>query len=103
MATPPKVDIVNAPDCRSDYANSTMCTFTFWDFCLTFGSFEASLPDKLTITNFQKMQLSPTQAKALLGVLGSVVANYEKAFGAIATLPGPAATDPYLGSTAAVQ
>jgi hypothetical protein len=53
-------------------------------------------------TNFPTMVMSPTQAKALLGILTMMIQNYEKTWGTIATLPAQAA-DPYAGSTAALQ
>jgi hypothetical protein len=98
----PKVDIVTAPDCRTDYTNNTTCNITFWDFILIFGRMEQTEPGKFTVTNFQKITMSPQMAKASLGILTKMVESYEQLWGTIGTLPTES-IDTYRGATAAVQ
>ena len=36
--TPPKIQLINTPDYRENYANSVQVRVNLWDFLLMFGS-----------------------------------------------------------------
>ena len=74
-------------DYRDSYANSVQVRMSVWDFQLIFGTMHPQAADEVTVRNFQGVYLSPQQAKALLGVLGENVQQYERAFGQIALEP----------------
>ena len=97
MTQPPatKIQIVNTPEYRENYANSVQVRANLWDFFLTFGRVNQTAPDSVTIHNFQGVFISPQQAKALLNVLRENVTQYETAFGEIRLEPQ--------GGTAIVQ
>jgi len=80
---PPKIELVNAPEYRENYANSVQIRVNLWDFFLMFGLVNQTSPENVAITNFQGIYLSPQQAKALLNVLQQNVSQYEGAFGEI--------------------
>ena len=83
----PKIQLVNTPDYRENYANSVQIRVNLWDFFLLFGRINQTAPDAVSIHNFQGVYLSPQQAKALLNVLQQNVTQYESAFGEIALEP----------------
>jgi flagellar protein FlaG len=85
MIQPPatKIQLVNTPEYRENYANSVQVRVNLWDFFLMFGRVNQTAPDQVTIHNFQGVYLSPQQAKALLNVLQQNVSQYETAFGEI--------------------
>ena len=83
----PKIQLVNTPDYRENYANSVQIRVNLWDFFLLFGRINQTAPDAVSIYNFQGVYLSPQQAKALLNVLQQNVTQYESAFGEIALEP----------------
>ena len=86
MSTAPKqpeIELQQLPEYREGYANSVQIRASVWDFLLTFGTMQQLAPDKLQINNFQGIYLSPQQAKALAGLLGQNIAQYESAFGEI--------------------
>lgn len=83
----PKIQLVNMPDYRENYANSVQIRVNLWDFFLLFGRINQTAPDAVTIHNFQGVYISPQQAKALLSVLQQNVSQYETAFGEIALEP----------------
>ncbi len=89
QAQAPKIQLLNTPDYRENYANSVQIRVNLWDFFLLFGRVSQTAPDAVTIHNFQGVYVSPQQAKALLNVLQQNVSQYESAFGAI-TLEPPA-------------
>ncbi len=89
--TPPKIQLINMPDYRENYANSVQIRVNLWDFFLLFGRISQSAPDSVSIHNFQGIYLSPQQAKALLNVLQQNVTQYESAFGEIHLEPKSAA------------
>ncbi|MGB9455204.1 MAG: DUF3467 domain-containing protein [Bryobacteraceae bacterium] len=80
---PPKIQLIQAPEYREDYANSVQVRVNLWDFFLLFGRVTQSSPENLAIQNFQGIYLSPQQAKAVLNVLQQNVTQYESAFGEI--------------------
>lgn len=80
---PPKIQLINGPDYRENYANSVQIRVNLWDFLLLFGLVNQTAPEHVAITNFQGVYLSPQQAKALLNVLQQNVTQYEAAFGEI--------------------
>jgi hypothetical protein len=80
----PKLNLSTAADYREGYANSVQVRMSVWDFMLVFGTMSQEVPDELNVKNFQGVYLSPQQAKALLNVLGSNLAQYEQTFGVIA-------------------
>ncbi len=89
MIQPPatKIQLVNTPDYRENYANSVQVRVNLWDFFLTFGRVNQTAQDQVAIHNFEGVYLSPQQAKALLNVLQQNVTQYETAFGEIRLEP----------------
>jgi flagellar protein FlaG len=83
----PKIQLINTPEYRENYANSVQIRVNLWDFLLLFGRVNQTAPDAVTIHNFQAVYLSPQQAKALLNVLQQNVNQYETAFGEIKLEP----------------
>src|SRR5574340_1756616 len=86
---PPKINLINGPEYRENYANSVQIRVNLWDFLLLFGLVNQTSPEQVAITNFQGIYLSPQQAKALLNVLQQNVSQYESAFGEIRLEPQP--------------
>ena len=82
-----KIQLMNTPEYREDYANSVQVRVNLWDFLLMFGRVNQTAPDSVTIHNFQGVYVSPQQAKALLNVLRENVTQYESAFGEIKLEP----------------
>src|SRR5512146_3017037 len=89
-ANAPKIQLINTPDYRENYANSVQVRVNLWDFLLLFGRVNQTSPENVTIHNFQAVYVSPQQAKALLNVLQQNVTQYETAFGEIRL--GPSAS-----------
>jgi flagellar protein FlaG len=89
MTQPPatKIQLINGPEYREDYANSVQIRVNLWDFFLMFGRVNQTAPDNVAIQNFQGVYLSPQQAKALLNILQQNVNQYESAFGEIKLEP----------------
>jgi flagellar protein FlaG len=85
--TAPKIQLINTPDYREDYANSVQVRVHLWDFFLNFGRVNQTAPDNVVIQNFQGIYVSPQQAKALLNMLQQNVNQYESAFGEIRLEP----------------
>jgi uncharacterized protein DUF3467 len=85
----PKIQLMNTPDYRENYANSVQVRVNLWDFFLMFGRITQTAPENVTIHNFQGIYVSPQQAKALLNVLQQNVSQYETAFGEIRLEPQP--------------
>lgn len=85
----PKIELVNLPEYRDNYANSVQIRVNLWDFFLSFGLVTQTAPENVSIHNFQGIYLSPQQAKALLNVLQQNVSQYESAFGEIRLEPHP--------------
>jgi hypothetical protein len=83
----PKIQLINTPDYRENYANSVQVRVNLWDFFLLFGRVNQTAPDSVSIQNFQGIYVSPQQAKALLNVLQQNVTQYESAFGEIRLEP----------------
>lgn len=83
----PKIQLVNTPDYREDYANSVQIRVNLWDFFLLFGRVSQTGPESVSVQNFQGVYVSPQQAKALLNVLQQNVSQYEAAFGQIVLEP----------------
>ncbi len=83
----PKIQLVNMPEYRENYANSVQVRVNLWDFLLLFGRVNQTAPDNVIINNFQAVYVSPQQAKALLNVLQQNVSQYESAFGEIRLEP----------------
>ncbi len=92
----PKIQLVNRPDYRENYANSVQVRVNLWDFFLMFGTITQAAPDSVSIQNFQGVYLSPQQAKALFNILQQNIQQYESTFGEIKLEPQP-------GSTGVVQ
>ena len=89
MTQPPstKIQLINGPEYREDYANSVQIRVNLWDFFLMFGRVNQTAADNVAIQNFQGVYLSPQQAKALLNILQQNVVQYESAFGEIKLEP----------------
>ena len=49
----PKIQLVNNPDYRENYANSVQVRTNLWDIFLMFGTLNQNSPDLVTIHNFQ--------------------------------------------------
>ncbi len=81
--TEPNITLTKTAEYRSGYANSVQVRPSVWDFALIFGTLNQTGPDTIEVENFQGIYLSPQQAKALYGLLGQNLAQYEAAFGAI--------------------
>ncbi len=86
---PPRIKIVLQPEYREQYSNSVQVRPSAWDFFLQFGLLQQSVPEEVEIHMFQGVYLSPQQAKAVLTLLETHVANYEKTFGEIQLAPLP--------------
>jgi hypothetical protein len=86
-ANAPKIQLINTPDYRENYANSVQVRVNLWDFLLLFGRVNQTSPENVAIHNFQGIYVSPQQAKALLNVLKQNVSQYESAFGEIKLEP----------------
>jgi flagellar protein FlaG len=84
---PPKIQLIQSPDYRENYANSVQVRVNLWDFFLLFGRVSQTSPDNVAIQNFQGIYVSPQQAKAVLNVLQQNVTQYESAFGEIKLEP----------------
>jgi flagellar protein FlaG len=84
---PPKIQLIQAPEYRENYANSVQVRVNLWDFFLLFGRVSQTAPDNVSIQNFQGIYVSPQQAKAVLNVLQQNVTQYETAFGEIKLEP----------------
>ena len=98
IGQPAKIQLTQTDDYRERYANSVQVRVNLWDFFLMFGTIQQTVPDEVTLLNFQGVYLSPQQAKALANLLQQNIAQYEAAFGEIrlepqasgvAPLPGP--------------
>jgi hypothetical protein len=87
QTTPPKIQLINTPDYRENYANSVQVRVNLWDFLLMFGRVNQTAQDSVTIHNFQGIYISPQQAKALFNLLQQNVTQYETAFGEIKLEP----------------
>ena len=83
----PRIQLINTPDYRENYANSVQVRVNLWDFLLLFGRINQTAPDNVAIHSFQGIYVSPQQAKALLNVLQQNVTQYETAFGEIKLEP----------------
>ncbi len=81
--TEPTITVSKTSDYRTGYANSVQVRPSVWDFALIFGTLNQTGPDVLEVENFQGIYLSPQQTKALHGLLGQNLAQYEAAFGTI--------------------
>ncbi len=90
QAPAPKIQLINTPEYRENYANSVQIRVNLWDFFLMFGRVNQTAPDSVAIHNFQGIYVSPQQAKALLNVLQQNVTQYESAFGEIRLEPSAA-------------
>ena len=82
-----KIQLINTPEYRENYANSVQVRVNLWDFFLMFGRVNQTAPDSVAIHNFQGVYVSPQQAKALLNVLQQNISQYESAFGEIRLEP----------------
>jgi hypothetical protein len=84
----PRIQLINSPDYRENYANSVQIRLNLWDFLLMFGRVNQTGADEMQIQNFQGVYLSPQQAKALMRLMQQNVSQYEAAFGEINLEPG---------------
>jgi hypothetical protein len=84
----PRIQLINSPDYRENYANSVQIRLNLWDFLLMFGRVNQTSADEMQIQNFQAVYLSPQQAKALMKLMQQNVSQYEAAFGEINLEPG---------------
>jgi|SRR5260370_27431615 hypothetical protein len=84
----PRIQLINSPEYRENYANSVQIRLNLWDFLLMFGRVNQTSADEMQIQNFQGVYLSPQQAKALMKLMQQNVSQYEAAFGEINLEPG---------------
>ena len=49
----PKIQLMNTPEYRENYANSVQVRVNLWDFFLMFGRIAQTAPDAVSIANFQ--------------------------------------------------
>ena len=101
--TEPQIVLTRTPEYRSGYANSVQIRPSVWDFALIFGTLNQTGPDTIEVENFQGIYLSPQQAKALYGLLGQNLAQYEGAFGTISLDAPKAGVAPFPGGPRPVQ
>jgi hypothetical protein len=94
----PRIDMQQSASYRESYANSVQVRMSLWDFFLSFGTVQQTVPEKVTIEHFQGIYLSPQQAKALANILSQNVAQYEATFGEIPLEPRPQAPLPTGGA-----
>ena len=92
IGQPTKIHLTQTQEYREGYANSVQVRVNLWDFFLMFGTIQQTLPDEVTLQNFQGVYLSPQQAKALANLLLQNVSQYESAFGEIRLEPVPGAS-----------
>lgn len=85
----PRIKIILKPEYREQYSNSVQVRPSPWDFFLQFGLVQQTIPDEVEIHMFQGVYLSPQQAKAVMSLLDTHIANYEKTFGEIQLAPLP--------------
>ena len=90
----PKINLINSPDYRENYANSVQVRVSVWDFFLVFGTLQQQSETQVEVKNFQGVYLSPQQAKALVAILQQNIAGYEGAFGEIKLDPRMTAAGP---------
>ncbi len=83
----PKIQLVNSPEYRENYANSVQIRAQLWDFFISFGVVSQASPESVSIQNCQGVYLSPQQAKALFNILQQNISQYEAAFGEIKLEP----------------
>lgn len=91
----PRITMTKAPEYRTGYANSVQVRPSVWDFALVFGTMNQTAADAIEIENFQAVYLSPQQTKALYGLLGQNLAQYEANFGTISLEAPKPATTPF--------
>ncbi len=87
IGQPAKIQLTHTADYRDSYANSVQVRVNLWDFFLMYGTIQQTVPDEVTLQNFQGVYLSPQQAKALANLLQQNIAQYEAAFGEIRLEP----------------
>ncbi len=92
IGQPTKINLTHTPEYREAYANSVQVRVNLWDFFLMFGTIQQTMPEEVTLQNFQGVYLSPQQAKALANLLQQNVSQYEAAFGEIRLEPVPGAS-----------
>jgi flagellar protein FlaG len=83
----PRIQLEKSAEYRENYANSVQIRVSLWDFFLSFGLVNQTMPDQVAIQNFQGIYISPQQAKALMNVLQQNISQYESAFGEIKLEP----------------
>jgi len=49
---PPKIQLIQSPEYRENYANSVQVRVNLWDFFLLFGRVSQTSPDNVAIHNF---------------------------------------------------
>jgi len=81
------VESVRADKFVSGYANYVEVQKTPWDFRLTFGEILTADREKLTVSEFASIVMSPQHAKSLLPLLIQQLAAYENEYGPI-PVPG---------------
>ena len=63
-----KIQLINTPEYRENYANSVQVRVNLWDFFLMFGRVNQTAPDSVAIHNFQGVYVSPQQALSLIHI-----------------------------------
>ena len=60
---PPKIQLINTPDYRENYANSVQVRVNLWDFFLLFGRVSQTTPENVAIHNFQGVYVSRSKTR----------------------------------------
>jgi hypothetical protein len=78
-------------DFSTIYSNNAGVNVTYFDIKITFGELSRFDPEKqaAVITDIVEVYMSPEHARALHGVLGKNLENYEREFGPIRKPPTP--------------
>ena len=61
IGQPTKIHLTQTQEHREGYANSVQFRVNLWDFFLMFGAIQQTLPDEVTLQNFQGVYLSPSR------------------------------------------
>ncbi len=85
---PEQLPTIKSKDFISVYSNSANLEITPWDFKFIFGALEKGEDGKPRIEKRVEIIMSPQHAKALLGIFGTHLTEYEKQVGEI-KLPQP--------------
>jgi len=86
---PELVDLphIRSKDFQSVYSNFAQCGRSAWDIAIQFGQLGESEPGKPAVIELTTVTMTPSLAKAFLGVLNAQIKQYELENGEV-QLPG---------------